>query len=58
MVDTCHWQGETCASGDSIEISQDNGRDLYTNWTDEYYYKATRMGTFWDKYICALVDDL
>ena len=43
--------GETCASGDSIEISQDNGRDLYTNWTDEYYYKATRMGTFWDKYI-------
>jgi len=40
-----------CASGDTIQISEDDGRNLYTNWTDEYFYKATRMGTFWDKYI-------
>ncbi len=34
-----------------IEVPAGVGKYYYTNWTNEYYYKATRIGTFWDKYL-------
>ncbi|MEO1174600.1 MAG: hypothetical protein AAFX94_21495, partial [Myxococcota bacterium] len=42
-------EGATCATT-PLEIPLGVGKSLLTNWTDEYYYRATRIGTFWDKY--------
>lgn len=44
-------QDETCASGNTMEVPLGVGKQLRTTWTDEYYYKATVVGHFWDKYI-------
>ncbi|MCK5690598.1 zinc-dependent metalloprotease, partial [Myxococcota bacterium] len=42
-------EGETCTSGDTIEVPLGVGKYFYSNWTDEYYYKPTRQGVFWEK---------
>lgn len=33
-----------------LEVPVGIGKYYNTNWTDEYNYKATRIGLFWDKY--------
>ncbi len=43
-------EGQTCSTTE-IEIPLGVGRRLLTEWTDEYYFKATVIGTFWDKWI-------
>jgi hypothetical protein len=35
---------------DAIDVPLGVGKYYYTTWTDEYDYKATRLGTFLDKY--------
>ncbi|MEM6533270.1 MAG: zinc-dependent metalloprotease [Myxococcota bacterium] len=42
-------EGAACATTE-LDIPLGVGKSLLTNWTDEYYYRATRIGTFWDKY--------
>lgn len=32
-----------------LEVPLGIGKHYYTAWTDEYYYKATRIGIYWDK---------
>ncbi|MBI5507108.1 MAG: zinc-dependent metalloprotease [Deltaproteobacteria bacterium] len=41
-------------AADRLEVPLGIGKYYMTKWTDEYYYKATRIGTFWDK-IAALL---
>lgn len=50
---------ESCAVDKTIDVPFGVGKYYYTKWTDEYYYKATRIGTFWDKYaaLSALTDN-
>lgn len=40
-----------CASGDELEIPLGVGKNLRTKWTDEYNYKVTQIGNYWDKYV-------
>ena len=42
---------EGCASGDTMEVPLGVGKHYFTKWTDEYYFKPTRVGTFWDKWV-------
>lgn len=39
-----------CDEEDRLDVPLGVGKYYYTNWTDEYYYKATVLGSFWDKY--------
>ncbi|MEL6195807.1 MAG: zinc-dependent metalloprotease [Myxococcota bacterium] len=43
-------QDETCEES-TIEIPSGIGKQLRTQWTDEYFFKTTTIGTFWDKYM-------
>ena len=44
-----------CTSSDErITIPVGAGRYFGTNWTNEYYYKATRIGSYWDKWMAVL----
>jgi hypothetical protein len=41
----------TCGTGvQTMDVPVGVGKYYNTKWTDEYFYKATRLGTFWDKY--------
>jgi hypothetical protein len=48
-----------CDTGTVIDVPIGVGKYYLTNWTDEYYYKPTRLGTFYDKYLAtfALTDN-
>ncbi len=48
-----------CPTAKQLDIPVGVGKYYLTTWTDEYYYKATRIGTFWDKYaaLWALTDN-
>lgn len=35
---------------DKLEVPVGVGKYYYTNWTDDYDYKATRIGSFYDKW--------
>jgi hypothetical protein len=39
----------SCAVANRLSVPLGAGKYLMTKWTDEYFYKATRIGTFWDK---------
>jgi hypothetical protein len=41
--------GGTCAT-QTMNVPLGTGKYYYTQWTDEYSYKATVIGSFWDKY--------
>ncbi|MDP7038014.1 MAG: zinc-dependent metalloprotease [Myxococcota bacterium] len=42
--------GTTCTSGSTVDVGVGEGRYYYSKWTDEYYYKPTVIGSFYDKY--------
>jgi hypothetical protein len=42
--------GDTCATGESMTVDPGIGKHYSTTWTNEYNYKPTRIGAFWDKY--------
>jgi hypothetical protein len=37
-----------------IDIPLGEGRFFGTRWTDEYYYKADRIGSYWDKWLAVM----
>ncbi|MBI2375257.1 MAG: hypothetical protein HYV07_14780 [Deltaproteobacteria bacterium] len=39
----------TCDSPLDVGLGFEQGKFFKTTWTNEYYYKANRIGTFWDK---------
>ena len=41
--------GDSCASGDSINIPLGAGRYYNSMWSNEYFYKPMVIGSFWDK---------
>ena len=43
-----------CASGDTMEVPLGVGKGLKTTWTDEYYYKPTSTGFYWDKLVALI----
>lgn len=45
--------GIACGSAQTMTVPEGIGKGYLTDWTDEYYYKATKIGTFWDKYAAA-----
>ncbi len=50
--------GEECTTT-TLDVPLGTGKYYYTSWSDEYYYKVERIGTFWDKYaaIAAITDN-
>ncbi|MEW5854923.1 MAG: zinc-dependent metalloprotease [Myxococcota bacterium] len=46
------------ANSPTISIPLGEGRYFGTRWTDEYYYKLNRIGSYWDKWLAtqALTD--
>jgi hypothetical protein len=51
--------GDSCLSGQTMEVGLGVGKHYNTKWSSEYMYKATVLGTFWDKYAAmfALTDN-
>lgn len=57
--------GEVCpvlpgeAEALTLDIEPGVGKYYYTTWTNEYYYRPTRIGAFYDKYLAlfALTDN-
>ncbi|MBT6178865.1 MAG: hypothetical protein HOI23_16600 [Deltaproteobacteria bacterium] len=55
-----HWDdGEgnllpDCVSGETMDIPLGVGKPLRTTWTDEYMYKPTSIGFYWDKLVAML----
>ena len=41
----------TCATGAPIEVPLGVGKYLKTRWSNDYYYKPTHIGSFFDKWI-------
>ncbi|MBI4818937.1 MAG: hypothetical protein HY791_21885 [Deltaproteobacteria bacterium] len=40
----------TCNEPFDVGLGYEQGKFFKTTWTNEYYYKANRVGTFWDKW--------
>ncbi|MEZ4270509.1 MAG: hypothetical protein R3C68_03445 [Myxococcota bacterium] len=51
--------GDVCVSGEQMSVGLGVGKNFNTNWTDEYFYKVTRLGVFYDKLaaLLALTDN-
>jgi hypothetical protein len=43
-----------CTSGETMDIPLGVGKPLRTTWTDEYMYKPTSIGFYWDKLVAML----
>ena len=43
-----------CTSGETMDIPLGIGKPINTTWTDEYYYKTTGIGFFWDKWVAMM----
>jgi hypothetical protein len=43
-----------CTSGETMDIPLGVGKPLRSTWTDEYMYKPTSIGFYWDKLVAML----